>query len=197
MRFFSLLLVVVVAFATSCTLFMPHGAPVVVAPKPESPKVETPKTDASRTDFPPAMNDGEALIQYAAYLRRLGPADLNREHDTVKQLVAKNKSDMSRTQLAMVYALPGLPTHDDAKALAILDSLGKEATAPTIRNFALLLLSLVADNRRLDENVQTLNGKLRDEQKQSAELQQKLEALKSIEKSLSDRDRGRPSAPKK
>ena len=176
---------------------------MVVQSKPSLPTVETtkadiPNTDVPKTDLPPvAVADGETLIQYAAYLRRLSPVDLTREHETVKQLVAKNKSDMSRAQLALVYTLPGLPLRDDAKALAILDSLGKEATSPAVRNFALLLLSLVADNRRLEESVQTLTSKVKDEQKQSAELQQKLDALKSIEKSLSDRDRGKSGAPKK
>jgi hypothetical protein len=55
-----------------------------------------------------------------------------------------------------------------------------------------LLLSLVTDNRRLDEGAQALAAKLKDEQTKAAELQQKLEALKSIEKSLSERDRGKP-----
>lgn len=165
-------------------------------PKPEVPKPEPPKPEAPKPDLSPSANDAEALIQYATYLRRLNTADLIRELEAMKLTLAKNKSDLNRAQLAMAYALPGLASRDDSRALTMLDSLAKEATSPTVRNFVLMLLSLVADNRRLDDSVQTLSAKLKDEQKQSAELQQKLEALKSIEKSLSDRDRGKTTAPK-
>jgi len=152
-------------------------------------KMPVPVEEPIKLEIVPS--DTEALVQYAAYLRRLSVTDLNREHEALKQTVAKSRTDLSRAQLAMIYALPGLPLRDDAKALPLLESLGKDAISPTVRNFALLLLSLVADNKRLDEAAQVLNGKVKDEQKLSGELQQKLDALKSIEKSLSERDRSK------
>lgn len=152
---------------------------------------ESSVNEPSRPEFPVAVNDAETLVQYGAHLRRLSANELNREHEALKQSAAKSKSDLNRAQLAMIYALPGLPLRDDAKAVIMLESLGKDAQSSGIRNFALLLLSMVSDNRRLDEGAQALAAKLKDEQTKSAELQQKLEALKSIEKSLSERDRGK------
>lgn len=181
MRLIFLMLVPVLISMTGC---------VITAPKPPVPVEEPPKVEVT-----PIVSDTDTLIQYAGYLRRLNAADLNREHETLKQTVAKSRTDVSRAQLALIYTLPGLPLRDDAKAIPLLESLSKEAISPAVRNFASVLLILVADNKRLDDSAQLLSIKLKDEQKQSAELQQKLDALKSIEKSLSERDRSKSPAP--
>ncbi len=133
-----------------------------------------------------STSDVEDLLQYMTYLKKLNATDLNREFETVKQ---KPKSDSSKLELAILYSLPGLLTHDDAKALAILEPLNKEASATSMKNLAFMMITFIMENKRLEENIQTATNKLKDEQKQSIELQQKLEALKSIEKSLSVRDR--------
>lgn len=173
-----LILVMAILGAAGCALIAP----------------QTSTSEPQRSRWPNASrttNEAETLVQYAVYLRRLSVPELNREHDVMRQQVAKSRTDLNRAQLVLFYALPGLPLRDDARALAILESLGKEATSLVVRNFALLLLSLVADNKRLDDSVQNLSSKLKEEQRQSVQLQQKLEALKSIEKSLSERDRGK------
>jgi hypothetical protein len=157
-------------------------------------KKEVPLGEFSRGEIANAPGDAEILLQYAVYLRRLSSGEIIREQEVLRQNMVKSKTELNRAQLAMIYALPGLPLHDDGKALAILEPLSKEAVSPAVRNFSLLLQSFVVDNKRLDEGAQVLNSKLKDEQKQSAELQQKLEALKSIEKSLSERDRGKQPA---
>ena len=133
-----------------------------------------------------STSDVDELLQYTTYLKKLSATDLNRELETTRQ---KPKSDSSRLELAIIYSLPGLLTHDDAKALAILDPLIKESSSTSIKNLASMMITFIMENKRLEENTQVLTNKLKDEQKQSAELQQKLEALKSIEKSLSERDR--------
>ena len=140
------------------------------------------------TVTPAVTSDVDSLLQYANYLRKLNANDLTREFETVKQ---KPKSDSSRMELATLYSVPGLSTRDDIKALAILDPLSKETSSSSIKNLALVMMNFITENKRLEEGLQTTNSKLKDEQKQSAELQQKLEALKSIEKSLSERDRFR------
>ena len=196
MRLSYLLLAGMVSAATGCALFPNLQLPGPTHSQREPPKVEAPKVEPPKVEVVQATGDAEALVQYTAYVRRLNAADQGREQEAMKQLVAKNKTELNRAELALTYALPGLASRDDARALNLLEPLAKEASSPAIRNFALLLLSFVAENRRVDDNLQTVSGKLKDEQKQSAELQQKLEALKSIEKSLSDRDRGK-APPKK
>jgi hypothetical protein len=160
--------------------------------KQAEPPKPPPKPEPWRSELPASASDVDALIHYTASVRRLVAAELTREHDSVKQAVAKNQSDVNRLRLAIIYSLPGTPLHDDAKCLAILDAVIKEASATPVRNFASFLQTMVTDNKRLDDNGQTLAQKLKEEQKQNEQLQQKLEALKSIEKSLSDRDRQQP-----
>ncbi|MES2355744.1 MAG: hypothetical protein V4568_15360 [Pseudomonadota bacterium] len=158
--------------------------------------VQLPKHQSTARDSSNVASDSDILLEYANYLRRLSASELTREHESLRQAVAKSKTDLTRAELAMFYALPGLPLRDDSKALAMLEPLSKEASSPSVRNFVWLLIGFVADNKRLDEAAQASNTKLKEEQRQSAELQQKLEALKSIEKSLSERGRGKQSAPK-
>jgi predicted RNase H-like nuclease (RuvC/YqgF family) len=162
-----------------------------VLPKPAPPSEPLPKVEAWRGEVAADASDADLLIQYSAYVRRLSAAEVLRELENVKQTVAKNH-DMNRLRLAILYGLPSQAVHDDAKCLAALEPVIKESNSVGLRNFALLLQALVADNKRLSENGQTLALKLREEQKQSEQLQQKLEALKSIEKSLIGRDGQQP-----
>ena len=188
MQEFPLVLLLALFGTVSCTVIPPlqnSPPPEPLRPQPQPPSLELPR----------ASNDAETLVQYGIYLKRLPGAELNREFDSMKQNVARARTDLNRAQLALFYALPGLAPRDGARAAAMLDALGKDASSPVIRNFAVLLLSLVADNRRLDDSLLNLNNKLKEEQKQTAELQQKLDALKSIEKSLSERDHGKTAAP--
>ncbi|MBA2689623.1 MAG: hypothetical protein H0U63_02320, partial [Burkholderiales bacterium] len=148
---FALLLVAVLLNAAGCHLMPSQEKPAPSQPRPGSP----------RPEYSRFANEAEWLIQYAVYLRRLNNTDLNREHEAVRQQVAKSRTDLNRAQLGLIYALPGLPLRDEGRALAIFESLGKEAASPVARNFALLMLGLVADNKRLDDSVQALSNRLK------------------------------------
>lgn len=177
MRLFFLLGIFTILNLAGC-----NTPPVAHTPVKEATKLETITPSVSIT------SDVDSLLQYANYLRKLNANDLARELETAKQ---KPKSDSSKMELAILYSVPGLSTRDDVKALSILDPLTKETSSSSIKHLALMMMNFITENKRLEDGLQTTNGKLKDEQKQSAELQQKLEALKSIEKSLSDRDRFR------
>ena len=159
--------------------------------KPAEPPGPLPKAERRHGEVAAGASDADLLIQYGVYVRSLNAADALYELENVKQTVAKNH-DVNRLRLAMLYSLPSQALHDDAKCLAVLEPVIKESSSVELRNFALLLQALVVDNKRLSENGQTLALKLREGQKQNEQLQHKLEALKSIEKSLIDRDGQQP-----
>ena len=64
------------------------------------------------------MSDAESLLLYLEYVRKLSGAELNKEHDGVKQSFARSGSDFSRMQLAMLLSLPTASFRDEGRASA-------------------------------------------------------------------------------
>ncbi len=100
--------------------------------------------------------------------------ELAREHDAARQAYGRARSDYNRVRLAMVVALPNTSFYDEPRALDLLDPIAKNAES-RLSGLASLLVSQIQERRRLDANAQA--------------LQQKLDALKSLERSLIERKR--------
>jgi hypothetical protein len=190
-------------FFTSC-LFAVGGCNVFSRPVQPHPPAEVvtviaPTPSAAPIPQPPP-NDLEILIQYYAGLRRLTPAALIKEQDNLRQQLVTAPTAQNRMQLALVLSMPNNPNRDYSRALSVLDPIAKEAgntpaSGSALPHFALILQGMILDNRRLevenkrlDETLQNTNSKLKDEQRQSELLQQKLDQLKSIEKGLLERN---------
>jgi hypothetical protein len=147
-----------------------------------------------------AARGGEDLLAYMATLRGMGEPALNREIARQRQLLAREASDMARTRLAIALTLSA--PADEAEILGLVDPVARKETAPAdVRAVASFLHSIVSDRRRLRESATAANARLRDErraveaqkqradtlQERAAQLQQKLDGLTELEKSLSDR----------
>ena len=115
--------------------------------------------------------DNASLLMYFEYVRKLPPAELAKEHETVRQLYANANSDFVRVRYAMLLSVPGTAASDDARALEVLD--------PVLKNSGGGLHALAF----------VLSAQIQ-EQKRGQALQQKLDALMSLEKSLIERDPG-------
>jgi len=124
--------------------------------------------------LPRERSDAELLISYFTRLRTLPGPDLAREHDSARQAYGSTRSDYNRVRLAMIVTLQNTPFHDDSRALDLLEPL---ANGPDSRlsGLAALLVSQIQERQRLDASAQA--------------LQQKLDALKALERSLSERKR--------
>jgi hypothetical protein len=134
-----------------------------------------PKAPAPRPSRPPRqVSDAETLISYFAQLRKLPGPELAREHDAARQAYGLAPSDYNRMRLAMTITLPNSPFFDEPHALDLLEPLARNAEAQ-LSGLAFLLVSQIQERRRLDANAQA--------------LQQKLDALKSLERSLIERKR--------
>ena len=140
------------------------------------------------------------LVEYLAELRGLNEPGLAREIARQRQVLARDASDVSRTRLAMALTLS--PQGDDGEILGLVDPVArKETTPPEVRAMASFLHTMASERRRLKESAAAANAKLREErraveaqkqradtlQERAAQLQQKLDALTELEKSLSDR----------
>ena len=159
---------------TGCGIMQPAGIEVqpgveVVAPEP--PKAVPAVIQGTQPRQP---SETENLISYFAHLRKLHGSELAREHDAARQAYGRARSEYNGMRLAIVVAVPNTPFTDDPRALDLLDPIARNADS-RLSALAALLVAQIQERRRLDANAQA--------------LQQKLDALKSLERSLIDRKR--------
>lgn len=124
----------------------------------------------------------ESLLAYAEYVRGLVAAESAREHERLRQaFAAKDRADFVRLQYAMLLSVSAGPGRDLSRARQLLEPLLKEdGHDAELRRFGAYLHAGIGD--LLDAERHS-----RDEQRRAADLDQKLEALKSIEQRIIQR----------
>jgi len=160
-----------------------ESAPVVTpsAPQPAA-RVVTPSAPqpAARVVTPSApqrVSDVEKLLSYFQRLRTLSGPALTKERDHARQASARTHSQFNRVRFAMILSLPGTSFSDEPQALELLDQVVRNRESP-LHGIAYLLAAQLQEHRRLAGTVQG--------------LQKKLDALKSLERTMSEREAGRP-----
>ncbi|MGD9787624.1 MAG: hypothetical protein AB7U30_06690 [Sulfuricellaceae bacterium] len=128
-------------------------------------------------------NAVEEALRYYAYAKKLPAADLNREHEAIRQSFTRSHDDFARIQYALLLSLPGTRFHDEGRALKILEGWQKDDDTG-LRRFGAFLAAQLAEQRRLDDSADALRARLKEEQRRADEAEAKLNALKSIERSL-------------
>ncbi len=123
---------------------------------------------------PQPASNVESLLLYYQHVRKLSGAELGREHETARQAYIQSRSDFSRVRFAMVLSFPNTAFSDEARALELIEPVFRNQNGQ-LQGLAYLLASHLQERRRLDANAQG--------------LQQKLDALKSLERSMIERKR--------
>jgi len=127
---------------------------------------------------PPVNEDEQQAITLLADLQRystLGNDELRRELAAATQAANRSRTDATRIRLALLLTFPGTGAQDDARALALLDAvIGRNAAASPLKQLASVLSAQIAERIR----------GVRDEQRRTAAAQEKLDALRSVERSL-------------
>ena len=163
------------------------SSPPPSAPAPDAVALSAPAA-APGLSPPPALLEANAddlqLIALLGDLQRFGglsPDELRRELAVATQSLAKQRTDVNRVRLAVLYSLSRASPQDDQRALQLLDNVAKAnpGNAP-IKQLAFVLQAQVAERMRA----------LREEQQKAEAAVQKLEALRQMERSLL-RDRSR------
>jgi hypothetical protein len=145
-----------------------------IVPPPPAPPVAPPpliviaEPTAEEREFGALLAD---LQRYAA----LANDELRKEVTSMAQTVARTRNDASRVRLAVLYTLTRQTPQDDQRALQLLEQVAKSnpASAP-VKQLAAVLSVQVAERVRA----------VKDEQARSEAALQKLEALRSMERSL-------------
>lgn len=154
---------------------------------PETPRnscPETPKNSSTRI-FDNQHATGSELLDYALRYSQLSAEAQKKEVAQLTQALAAGKANTNiRMKAALVYGLPASRFRDQAKSQLLLeDLLHEKALDSDTKALATILQDF------LDENAKLLQ-KNKDEQKRADGLQQKLDELKNIEKTMGERDQG-------
>lgn len=128
------------------------------------------------------LDDLDRLLSYFARIRKLPGGEQGKEHELARQAYSRSQSDYNRVRLAMLLSLPGTGFSDEARALETIDPLAKNQRA-YLHPLAVLLGSYIQEQKRLNGSVQALQQNLQG-------LQNKLDALKSLDRSLIEREQG-------
>lgn len=146
-------------------------APAPVAPEP--------------LRLPEDQEQSLALLADMARAANASAEELRKDFVSAQGAFNKDKSSVNRLRYAWLSALMGPAAGDDARLQGLLEPLvaktGGFAANHPLRAVADVLLVQIAERGR----------QVREEQKRADALQQKLDALKAIEKQLLDRERRR------
>ena len=149
---------------------------------------------------PRVHGGGEELLAYLGRLAAMRESELPAEAARQRELLQREPSDVTRVKAALATALAN--PADDAELHALVDPVARASGGDAdVRSMASFLQAVAAERRRAKESAAAGAAKLRDErraaeaqrsradaaQERAAQLQQKLDALTEIEKSLSDR----------
>lgn len=144
---------------------------------------------ASNRQLPPARgelgllpaDDQQAVGVLLAHLQRLrgmNGEEMRREYAAANQAYAKSRADENRLRLAMALVSPNAAVRDDTRAAGLLEGALPDRRGGALGQFVALLQGMVSERSRA----------VHDEQRRTEALQQKLDALKAIEQSMSERE---------
>lgn len=145
------------------------------------------------------VTPGGELVAYLARIRDLGDKALAAETQRQRD-AARAGPDIEAVKLALALSLA--PPPDEVEITALMEPIARRARADDdVKAVASFLLIQSAERRRLKEGAAAAGSRLRDErraheaqklradalQERAATLQQKIDALTELEKSLSER----------
>jgi hypothetical protein len=165
---------------------------------PEQPPAPVKTAVVARANAPTTADE---LVAYIARLRVLDEPALAMETTRQREFARHTPTDLARLKLAL--ALAAAPQAEESDVLALVDPLAraggtKDADVLAMASF---LHGMLVERRRLKESAAAAGTKAREDRKawesqksradtlqeRNAQLQQKLDALTDLEKSLSSR----------
>ncbi|MBC8024282.1 MAG: hypothetical protein H7Y14_14250 [Burkholderiales bacterium] len=158
------------------------------APEPTAVSTSTPAPSVGPS--PATQSHAEDLLAYLGRLRTMNESALGAEAARMK----RDASDVARVKGALAMTLSS--QSDEGDILELVDPVTRRPNVDRdVRAMATLVHAMATERRRLKQRVAATAGELREErratesQKQRAEaLQQKLDALTELERSLAQRE---------
>ncbi len=181
----------------------PQPAPESAAAPRPAPAPSVPVSTATPVAVVPSMvqplpataPEGEAaakLLRYADRVRTLSPAELNLE---IAALGDPGSAPERQLQLALALMHLNQPV-ETARALGLTQRVANSVapeSAP-LKPLARLLAQRLLEHRKVEEAMDKQNAQLRDQQRRIDQLNERLEAMRAIERSINNRAPA-PAAP--
>ena len=153
----------------------PSPSPQAASPPPQS---ATPPPVIVVAPPPAPPTEDEEMIALLADLQRFGnmqAEELKRELTSALATFSRQRTDINRVRLAVLYTLVRQSPQDDQRALQLFENVAKNAAQNSpIRHLAAVLQTQVIERQRA----------VHDEQQKADVAIQKLEALRAMERSL-------------
>ena len=117
--------------------------------------------------------------------------EIAKAYSKALQDFSATRSDSNRLRLAMLLALPDTPFHDTSTALNLLNDWPQSETdSPSaLRGFARLLSVLLIQQQQSNNALNEMAQKNKEVQKRADALQDKIDAVKNMEKNLMNRNK--------
>lgn len=155
-----------------CIVLRPVLAQAITPPPPVQ------QTPVPANAEPAANEDEQQALLLLTDLQRYAaesPEELRRELAIAGQAVTRARTEPNRIRLAVLLTMPAAGAADDARALALLDSVvGKTGGASPVKQLAAILYLQIAERVR----------NVAEERRKSAAAQEKLDQLRAVERSL-------------
>jgi hypothetical protein len=170
------------AAAAPVVQIKPDPLPVTPVPVPQIVIVQSPPQPTAQQlplpAAPPVSEEEQQALALLVDLQRYAVEageDLRRELAAANLALTRTRSDANRIRLAMLLTLPTAGPPDDARALSLLEPIvGRSGNASPMKQIASLLYAQITERAR----------SVREEQRKTAVAQEKLDALRAVERSL-------------
>ena len=145
---------------------------------------QTPVTKEPMHVCPPPTAVTTPLNDIMAYYQSIGhlPKNaLDSEFQRVSTEFSQHPSDNNRIQKALLLSLPGTDFRNIPLSITLLNEHASNAELDAFTN---LMSTLLVDNQQANDTVKDLNQALKNEKKHSSLLQNKIDAIKAMERHL-------------
>ena len=143
--------------------------------------------------LPIKANEVASVLSFFQRIRGLPADSLAAEYALATQALAKQRSDNNRLKLALLLSLPNTAFRDDGRAAALAEeTLANKAIDAELKPLALYIAAVAGEQKRQEDRYQAMSQKLKEEERRAEARQQKLDALKTIEKDLINREQTKP-----
>lgn len=137
---------------------------------------------------PDSRTVSAALLAHADRLRRLTPPELTLEVARLSEIPEPQRQPADDIQLALALAQTRAPA-DLVRAQALLQRVlaNPREDVRGLQPLAALLAARYAEQRRVEEQLEKMSQQLKDQQRRIEQLNERLEAVRAIERSLTSR----------
>ena len=137
---------------------------------------------------PDSRTMSAALLNHADRLRRLTPPELALEVARLSEIPEAQRQPADDIQLALALAQTRAPA-DLVRAQALLQRVlaNPREDVRGLQPLAALLAARYAEQRRVEEQMDKMSQQLKDQQRRIEQLNERLEAVRAIERSLTSR----------